>query len=220
MHRILDIHTHRTAPQFEAVVNVSPENFHPLEGQYYSLGIHPWATTEEITQPLWEALEKAAAHPAVVAIGECGVDLLKGGPLYRQMLVMKRQAELAEKLRKPLIIHDVHAHDVIIGMKKDFHPRQKWMIHGFRGKQTVAEMFLRAGFMLSFAPKFNPAALLAVPEDALLAETDDSGATIAAVIASLSAVRGKDLTDVIARNSNVFLSSSTTEEDADNKTYR
>lgn len=205
MHRILDIHTHRSAPQFEAVVNVSPEGFCPVQGQYYSVGIHPWDTVGEIPESHWKRLEEAAAHPSVVAIGECGIDMIKGGPLFRQMIAMKRQAELAEALRKPLIIHNVKAHDAVIGMKKDMKPSQRWMIHGFRGRQSVAEMLLHAGFMLSFGARFNADSLAATPADAILAETDDSDAAIAQVIASISAIKGEDMTETIARNSDIFL---------------
>ena len=48
MERILDIHTHRPAPQPEALVCVSPADFNPVEGQFYSVGIHPWETHGEI----------------------------------------------------------------------------------------------------------------------------------------------------------------------------
>lgn len=205
MYKILDIHTHHTAPQPEALICVFTDSFRPVEGQLYSMGIHPWDTTDDIPESLWEAFEKACADPRVKAIGECGIDLFKGGPLYKQMLVMKRQVEISERIGKPLIIHDVRAHDVIIGMRKDLKPSCKWMIHGFRGKPAVADMFIRAGFMLSFGAKFNRDTVASVPEDSILAETDGSDMSITEVIASLSAVRGEDLSDIIAGNSNRFL---------------
>ena len=90
MRTILDIHTHHPAPQPEAVVCVTPENFNPMEGQLYSCGIHPWDSAGEIPDSVWEALATAARHPQVKAIGECGLDLVKGGALFRQMQVMKR----------------------------------------------------------------------------------------------------------------------------------
>ena len=203
--KILDIHTHRHAPQPDAVVCVSPENFNPIDNQLYSVGIHPWLTAEGIPDELWDALEEAAKHPQVVAIGECGIDLVKGGPLYKQMLVMKRQVELSERIGKPLIIHCVHAHDIVIGLKKDLKPTQKWLVHGFRGKPTVAAMFCKAGIALSFGDKYNDSSVKDVPEGMLFAETDESEVSIEEIITRLSVLAGRDLTPEIARDSALFL---------------
>lgn len=205
MNIILDIHTHHPAPQPEAVVSVSPDNFNPIEGQLYSVGIHPWLTGDEIPDELWDKLEEAARHPQVVAIGECGIDLVKGGPLYKQMLVMKRQVELAEEVGKPLVIHCVHAHDIVIGLKKDLNPTQNWLVHGFRGKPSIARMFVDAGIWLSFGDRFNDQSVGVVPSGMLLAETDEAEVTIEDVITRLSVLSGRDVKSEIARDSLVFL---------------
>lgn len=202
---ILDIHTHHPAPQPLAVIACSPLDFNPIPGQLYSVGIHPWSTIGDIPEDLWKKLEEAVAHPQVVAIGECGIDLLKGGPLFRQMLVMKRQVSLSEKVKKPLVIHSVRAQEIIIGMRKDMHPEMNWLIHGFRGKPTIAEMYLKAGFFLSLGKQFNDSSLSIIPHDRLLAETDEADCTIQEVIASLSAFAGEDLTPTIAHNAALFL---------------
>lgn len=205
MERILDIHTHRPAPQPEALVCVSPADFNPEERQFYSVGIHPWETHSGISGETWELFEKVCTHPQVLAIGECGIDKMKGGPLFLQMQAMKRQIDLSERLRKPLVIHNVHAQDIIIGLKKDLKPKQHWMVHGFRGKPTVAKIITDAGIWLSFGPMFNDTSVPAVPEGLILAETDDSTEGIESVITKLSALRGKNLTETIALNSSVFL---------------
>lgn len=205
MQDILDIHTHREAPQPQAIVCADVRNFLPIEGQLYSAGIHPWDTTDDIPDRLWSLIEEACADPHVAAIGECGIDREKGGPLFRQMLVMKRHIELSESLGKPLIIHNVHAHDVIIGLKKEMKPSQNWAIHGFRGKPTVARMLTDAGIWLSFGARFNERTAAEAAEDIMLAETDESDADIHDIISSLSALRGKDMTPTIAENARRFL---------------
>lgn len=205
MQTILDIHTHHPAPQPEAVISVSPEDFNPVEGQLYSVGIHPWLTTGEITDEMWQKLEESSRHPQVVAIGECGVDLVKGGPLFKQMLVLKRQIELSETVGKPLILHCVQAHDIIIGIKRDLKPVQKWLVHGFRGKPTIAGMLTSAGIRLSFGTKFNEKSVAVVPEGMLLAETDESEESIEDVIRRLSVIAGRDLHDEIEAASRSFL---------------
>lgn len=202
---ILDIHTHHSAPQPEGVIATRPDEFNPVSGQLYSVGIHPWDTLDDIPAEMWDRLEEAARHPQVVAIGECGIDLIKGGPLFRQMQILKRQAILAEEIRKPLVLHNVHGQEVIIGMKKDLNPEMNWLIHGFRGKPTVAAMFAKAGLWLSFGQRFNDRALPEVPADRLLAETDEADCRIEDVISSLSSFAGRDLTATIAENSARFL---------------
>ncbi|MDE5795789.1 MAG: TatD family hydrolase [Muribaculaceae bacterium] len=200
---LLDIHTHHPAPQPQAVISVSPRDFSPVEGQLYSVGLHPWGgvpSPEDLT-----LLDEPAAHPQVVAIGECGIDPLKGAPMFRQLLTFRHHVELSEQLHKPLIIHEVKAHDVITGLRRDLAPVMPWAIHGFRGKPTVAEMLLKAGLWLSFGIRFNPEALAIVPYDRLLAETDEAPVEITKVIAALSQAAGIELTDNIAASTAAFL---------------
>lgn len=205
MIRCLDIHSHHKAPQPLGVISSSLDDFEPINGQLYSLGFHPWSTDESPDVATWEKFGRLAAEQCVVAIGECGIDLLKGGPLFRQLLIMKKQIEISERLEKPLIIHDVKAHDIIIGLKRDLKPRQKWLVHGFRAKPAVGQMLAKAGINLSFGEKFNPETLHSVPEEMLFAETDESSLTIEEIIGHLSAERGYDLTERIAENTARFL---------------
>ena len=205
MTRCLDIHTHHQAHQPQAVVSVSLSDFNPLPGQFYSLGIHPWDSSITMTKEDWEEFERIASLPCVVAIGECGIDKLKGAPLFQQMLVMKKQIDISEELGKPLIIHDVKAHDVIVGMRRDFQPSQNWLIHGFRGKPSLAKMMTDAGIYLSFGEKFNKETPSTIPEGMILAETDESELTIQEIIRNISEFTGKDMTEIIALNTQNFL---------------
>lgn len=206
--KILDIHTHHKVPQPEGVVSLRYKG-KPVElsrFQAYSIGIHPWDSSLEFDESAIEQLRQIARRPEIVAIGEGGIDLAgKGGALFRQMNVFKVHIELSENLRKPLIIHDVKAHDIIYGLRRDLRPSQNWAIHGFRAKPEVAEMLLRVGCWLSFGENFNRETLLAVPEDRILAETDESSLSIGQIIEKISMVKEKDMTEVIARNSEMFL---------------
>lgn len=198
---ILDIHTHHPAPQPEGVISVSVREFNPVEGQLYSVGVHPWDVSE-CGQREMELLEEYAGHSQVVAIGETGIDLHHPGaaPMSRQMMVLNAHIELSERLRKPLILHEVKAHDVIMGLRKELNPAMPWVIHGFRGKPSVARMLSLPGIYFSFGERFNAETLRSIPRELILAETDDSALEIEAVIARLSEVRGEDLRDVVWRN--------------------
>ena len=218
MIRCLDIHTHHPAPQPLAVVSASPEGFEPLENQLYSVGIHPWLISRNLSTPEWEIFEKSVSLPSVVAIGECGVDKLKGGPMFLQLIIFKKQIDLSEKLGKPLIIHDVKAHNMIVGYKREYKPKQNWVVHGFRGKPTVAKMLTDEGIYLSFGENFNPESLRSVPKNMILAETDESSLSIKEIIENLynslypqsqesqtSHTTLEDFTSLIEVNTNRFL---------------
>ncbi len=211
---VLDIHTHHAAPQELGVIAYSPEEFEQVretlpDGQFCSVGIHPWSLAEHVpTEEDYAVLRRAALHPAVVAIGECGIDLLKGGPLYEQINVLKHHIELSEELQKPLILHCVRAHDHIIAARKDSTPLQPWVIHGFRGKPSIARMLLNAGCLLSLGVQFNADTAAMIPDTALLTETDEAPGPIEAVIASVAAARQVNpltLQEQIAANSRRFL---------------
>ena len=205
MIRCLDIHTHHTAPCPEAVVACGPSEFSPIENQRYSIGIHPWNTVNEISPSLWRLFESYCERPEVVAIGEAGIDTLKGGLLFKQMIIFRRQIDLSENLHKPLIIHDVRAHDIIVGLRREMKPAQNWVIHGFRGKPTVAKMLIDCGIWLSFGEKFNFDSLKNTPREMMLAETDESKLSIHEIINNLSAVTGFEMSGVIADNTSRFL---------------
>lgn len=214
----LDIHTHHPAPQPYGVVSATLEDFNPVEGQRYSLGVHPWTVKAVPDRAFWEEFERKASHPSVVAIGECGIDRIKGAPLFIQMIVFKQQILISEKLGKPMVIHDVKAHDQILGMRKDGDLRQNWVIHGFRGKPTIGKMYTDAGIYLSFGEKYNPETLKSMPRGLILSETDESSLTIQEVISNLSAtLNGGEpgqttaTTEMIESNTKVFLNISTEE---------
>lgn len=207
---ILDCHSHRPAPQPEAVISASPIGFRPGQNQSWSVGLHPWHLDlfcnpdMRIKDEIWVELVAAAASPAVVAVGECGIDIPRGGLLAQQLLTFRRQALLAERLRKPLIIHSVKAHDIIVGLKKDINPDQPWIIHGFRGKPSIAWIYLNAGCLLSFGEKFNPGSLALTPPDRLLAETDMSTLSIGEIISRIEQSANKDLKNNIMSNGKIF----------------
>lgn len=174
-----DFHTHRMdAPAGTAVVSLPrsvvrhPETFSPMKGAFYSAGIHPWWTDEDVERE-WEGVQSLAAHPQVVMIGEAGFDALRGD-LTRQGEMFERQTTLSERLGKPLVIHCVQAFHLLLAARKRLRPQQTWTIHGFRGKEATARQLLDAGMHLSFGEKFSIDALRLCPTDRLHIETDDA----------------------------------------------
>lgn len=197
---VLDCHTHRQPPYSEGIVSLRLPDSILVPDQLYSAGIHPWDTLEGIDEAAYSRLEELAVLPQVVAIGECGIDPLRGAPMFRQLQWFRRQVALSENIGKPLVIHAVKSADVILGLKRDLCPSQPWIIHGFRGKAALAVQLVSKGLYLSFGEKFNPESVRAVPKDMILAETDESSLPIGNIIALIGEAAGENLTEVVAAN--------------------
>lgn len=195
---ITDIHTHIPCPG--AIVSTDPHTGITDPACIYSMGIHPWHAADT-PQPDFDQLLQLCADPRIVAIGECGLDRLCDAPLPLQADIFRRQIAISEQLQKPLIIHCVHAYDLLLAVQRATRPTQPWIIHGFRKKPQAAEQLIKAGCYISLGPLFNTDTLGVIPEDRLLAETDDAPQSIREVIAALSNVANKDLSDIIAANS-------------------
>lgn len=168
----IDVHTHDPQADHEAIVCLTPEDSFG-ERRYYSVGIHPWDAARA-DERMFERLREMASDPRVVAIGECGLDRrhTPAVDMAVQEEVFVRQAELAESLGKPLIIHCVGAFNELVELKKRLKPSVPWIVHGFRGKPELARELVRQGFYLSLGLRFNPAVPASVSSSALLRETD------------------------------------------------
>lgn len=174
-----DFHTHNLkALPGRAIVNLPqeallyPETFPLLEGASYSAGVHPWWINSD-WQTLWKGVELWAVHPQVVALGECGLDLLHDGDWVVQEMVFLRHLILAEELHLPVTIHCVRAFDRLLRLRKTVRPQMKWTVHGFRGKPQLARQLLEAGFDLSFGARRNEDSWAITPPERRHWESDD-----------------------------------------------
>lgn len=197
MKGFLNIHTHSSVHPDTEILSLSPASL--LENQeaiHASVGIHPWELTEANADTLWEALQKAIEDKRVVAIGECGIDKFKGPSLDLQIALFKKEALLAEAHSIPLVIHCVKAFNELILLKKEIKPMQPWIIHGFRGKLSLAKDCIRHGFYLSIGAHFQEDALKAIPSDRLFIETDEADKSIEDIYQNIAQVRGMELEEL------------------------
>lgn len=103
--------------------------FAEAHGTYASIGLHPHDATHG--QPAIAALKKLAARPAVVAVGECGLDYYYGhSPREQQVAMLRTQIEIALEHGLPLIFHVRDAFD-------DFWP----VFSGYTGLRGVLHSF-------------------------------------------------------------------------------
>lgn len=182
---ILDSHTHNLLST-DGIISVDP-HFDSFEhGKHYSVGIHPWLTGQDNIEETMSMLDKIATRNDVEAIGEAGIDRLRGAAENIQTHIFVHHIKLAEHTGKPLIIHCVKALDIIIRLHKEHRPSSTWIIHGFRGNAETARQLTSRGIYLSLGEKFNPDAILNIPPHLLLAETDESHTSINSIAAAIS----------------------------------
>lgn len=197
---ICDCHTHR-ADSDNGIIAVEPREADFLPGKLYSMGIHPWSSGE-VTEEELRLLDELATHPQVVAIGESGLDRLRGADLDRQTTLFRHHIRLSEKLRKPLIVHCVRCISELIGERKKSGAVQPWIFHGFRGNAVTAGQLCDAGIMLSFGEKFTPGVPRSIPPEMLLAETDTSDESIESITSRVSpddpAIPARNLTRILS----------------------
>ena len=194
---VIDCHTHRTDAS-AALIAVDPRQFAPQPGLWYSVGYHPWHDVDSLNDADFDLLEQCARHPQVLAIGETGMDSLRGADLDTQTRVFVRHLQVAHVIGKPVVVHCVRtAQRIIDERRKAGLTAVPLAIHGMRANERVARTLLDAGCYLSYGIRYNPATLLATPPDRLLIETDEAPATIHEVATAIADVLATTADNVI-----------------------
>ena len=196
----INFHTHvfpDEPEQTTAIIScVAPE---PLpecpENTWLSYGIHPWYIQGQDPSILIEKVRETAPDARILAIGEAGLDKIRGAAFDFQRKIFSKQIDISEQTGKPLIIHSVKANHEVLHMRKTLTPDQPWILHGFSGPPEEAEQLIGGGFYLSFGPKilFNGGkaqlSLQEVPEDRFFLETDHSNKSIGAIYQKAAEIR-------------------------------
>ena len=156
---------------------------HP--GVVVALGIHPNGAPGLAAAGLLgvelNRLAELLAHPRVRGVGETGLDYFRTGPDGRAAQVESFRAHigLAKALDLTLVIHDRDAHDDVVAVLLEEGAPDRVQFHCFSGGPELAHIAAKHGWYCSFAGpvsfKSNDqlrAALLVLPVDLLLVETD------------------------------------------------
>lgn len=154
---------------------------------YGAVGIHPFWAHEVTAMDLDAALgrlESALADPAIVAVGECGLDRVRAkhgaAPLEWQVELLERQLEIAQRRALPVILHCVRAHGRLIEILDAVGPLPKGgVLHAYSGSAELIPRYAERGMYFGVGGAITrPAAargrrvLLEVPYDRLVLETD------------------------------------------------
>ena len=177
-----------------------------------AVGIHPEFVSQ--ATPDWlDAVRSAAAHPAVCAIGEIGLDYYweENAPREVQVDWCRKQIELARELDLPVIFHDREAHEDTLNLMREYRPRG--VVHCFSGSAEMARqltdlgLYIGLGGAATFKNARKPVEVAeSLPLDRLLLETDApymapvpmrgkrcDSSMIAHTAARLAEIRGMDV---------------------------
>lgn len=146
---------------------------------FFTAGLHPWHADILEEAEIKSKLEELVKSKTILAIGETGIDKLKGPDLDLQTSVFKYHIEIADNYNLPLIIHSVKAHNEIFKFKKETKSKVPWVIHHFNGSKKAALDFIDHGFYLSVSHHIkNEKTKLSnyfgdLPREKIFLETDD-----------------------------------------------
>ena len=189
-----DVHTHKKY----LLKNVfSIENKYPKDLEFtnpFSIGIHPWFIKLENIEKELLIIERKLKNKNCFAIGECGLDKISLIDFELQKEVFKKQIQLSEEYKKPLIIHCVKAHQELVEIKKELMPTQVWIVHGFNKNFQVADSLIKHGITLSLGSAIlNNKKLQEVVSNidisSILLETDDANIDIKEVYQKISELK-------------------------------
>lgn len=145
-----------------------------IEGVYATVGLHPSHTSESLhdSEELgggetfvsrseifdYGYYRDLAKSPKVVAIGECGLDYYRmkeseSDAKEKQKIAFVQHIELANEIKKPLMIHCREAFPDLIEILKNNKPKLlpvPGIIHFFSGTKFEATVLLDMGFYFTF----------------------------------------------------------------------
>ncbi len=195
---------------------VEAANWHP--DLYAAVALHP-TRADLLDEEARAELERLAADPRVVAVGETGLDhYWDAAPHAAQAEAFAWHIDLAKRLGKPVMIHDRDAHDDVLAILRSEGAPEQVIFHCFSGDAAMARLCSDAGYHLSFAGpvSFRNARDLAeaaalVPADLLMVETDAPFLTphphrgkrnepyaLPYTVRAMAAIRGADLAELCA----------------------
>ena len=148
---------------------------------YAAVGVHPH-DVGDMTEEDIETLRKLATeNDKVMAIGEIGLDYYyDNAPRDIQKQWFKRQIELANELKLPIIIHDRDAHgDTFEIIKNTKSPEIGCVLHCYSGNVELAREYIKMGCYISIPGtvtfknnKKTVEVVREIPLEYLLIETD------------------------------------------------
>lgn len=149
---------------------------------YGTAGIHPHNADDAKEKDFRMIEDIIRNEPKIVAVGECGLDYDRMfSTKENQINCLEKHIELAEKLGKPMFLHEREAAEDFAAIFRDHSDIcKKSVVHCFTGDRRTAEKYLEMGFYIGITgwicddrrAQALRDAVSAIPADRLLLETD------------------------------------------------
>jgi TatD DNase family protein len=142
-------------------------------------GVHPWYVHQAGEDWETKLREYLWLHPS--AVGECGIDRwIEPRDEALQERIFRRHLQIAAELKRPIMVHCLRAWSWLMEILASAEELpERMLLHSYGGPVEMIEPLARYGAWFSFSGSiFEPKrqklrdALLAVPKDRLLIETD------------------------------------------------
>jgi len=161
------------------------------------IGLHPWSIDPGTLDADLVTLSGFAGSGTLAALGETGLDRLRGPDLDLQIRAFRRHIELSELHDLPLVVHCVRSGSDALSLRKSMKARRPWIFHGWNGSPEQTNQILATNSVPSFGPALLDAhsktrdLLRDLPLGAFLLETDDADIAIEDVEATAAEIRGE-----------------------------
>lgn len=166
----------------------------------FTVGMHPWDSNRlDATRLIEKDLPALLASPRCLALGECGLDRLRGANMDTQLEQLEHQLRLAKEIKRSVVIHCVRAWGELQGLIRRVGFLWPKAIHGFRGNASVLKQLNSSDWYISVGLDNNgrlPEATNEIPRNRLLLETDISTVAIQRVYEAIAALKNVTVEDV------------------------
>jgi TatD DNase family protein len=153
-----------------------------IPGLRTTIGWHPHAAAERLDSRRLRSLHRLALEPAVVAVGEIGLDYhftdYHRVPSAEQKRAFRQMLGLSQEVGKPVVLHTRDAFPDMFTVLDEF-PGVRGVFHCFSGNAAAAREAVARGFYVSFAATVTypgahavQGAACVTPLEAMLVETD------------------------------------------------
>ncbi|KQM08305.1 MAG: hypothetical protein AL399_08045 [Candidatus [Bacteroides] periocalifornicus] len=203
----LDFHTHfgedGSVNSPFAVVSISVEDVDKARmPNLFTIGLHPWQTDRlDSYRMVVNRLPGLLAQRRCLALGEVGVDRLRGAPLPAQQELLALQLRTAETQHKPVVFHCVRAWSEMLSTLRAARFTQNCALHGFQGSCPVLPGLLDEGWFISVKPRNNGTIapeVAEIPLQQILIETDAKPVLIADVYRAVAQVKQIPVADLLS----------------------
>ncbi len=162
--------------------NEKIDKFVRTHDAYGTVGIHPHNADRAMQEDFARIERIVSENEKIVAVGECGLDYDRMfSTKENQIRCLEKHIVLAEKLGKPLFLHERSAaEDFVKRFKKHQDICQKSVVHCFTGDRRTLDQYLSMGFSIGITgwicddrrAKELREAVHMIPLDRILIETD------------------------------------------------